>query len=415
MSVHKRGKFYWYDFVLDGVRYQGSTKQGDFRAAGEIEGRKRTQLAKERDDKNRVAKRLRCTPGDVAQCPECEKWYDSKHPATAADGKTFCSDACRQAWEKRSTPVPALGDFADRFMQKMEADHASKPKTVIYYRVGLNHLLHYEPMRNAKLDQIGDELISDFSEWRRSQKKGKKNKKPITIATVNRDREVLRHLLHIAHEWKKIPSVPKIRRLAGEQGRDRVVSHEEEHGYLGVAKQPLRDIATMLIDTGLRPEEAFRARWENLHLEPAGNARYGYIFNPFGKTKYAKRNVPLTARVKALLEMRHESQGRPKEGWVFPAPTKTGHVERLKSQHSRALADAKVRPFVLYSLRHTMLTRLGESGAEAFTIQKVAGHSSALISQRYVHPTPALIENAFARFESYNAGKIAELATDRVQ
>jgi site-specific recombinase XerD len=49
-----------------------------------------------------------------------------------------------------------------------------------------------------------------------------------------------------------------------------------------------------------------------------------------------------------------------------------------------------------------MLTRLGESGAEAFAIQKIAGHSSVVISQRYVHPTPALIQNAFSRFEAYN-------------
>ncbi len=71
-----------------------------------------------------------------------------------------------------------------------------------------------------------------------------------------------------------------------------------------------------------------------------------------------------------------------------------------------------MKPFVLYSLRHTMSTRLGESGAEAFTIQKIAGHSSAVISQRYVHPTPAPIETAFSRFEAYNATKAAELEKD---
>jgi len=118
--------------------------------------------------------------------------------------------------------------------------------------------------------------------------------------------------------------------------------------------------------------------------------------------------------------MRHEAQrkpkeGKPKEGWVFPAPTKSERVESVKSQHRKALKDSKVKPFVLYSLRHTMLTRLGESGAEAFTIQKIAGHSSAVISQRYVHPTPALIENAFSRFEAYNAAREAELAKQTVQ
>src|SRR5215472_15158097 len=132
MSIYKRGKFYWYDFLFDGVRYQATTKQKDFRAAGEIESHKRTQLAKERDEKNKTAERIGCTPGEVAECPECRKWFDVRQPARAADGKMFCSDACRQAWEKRATPVPTLAEFAERFMQKMEADHASKPKTVTY-------------------------------------------------------------------------------------------------------------------------------------------------------------------------------------------------------------------------------------------------------------------------------------------
>jgi integrase len=41
---------------------------------------------------------------------------------------------------------------------------------------------------------------------------------------------------------------------------------------------------------------------------------------------------------------------------------------------------------VLHSLRHTMLTRLGESGVDAFTIMRIAGHSSITVSQRYIHP-----------------------------
>ena len=37
--------------------------------------------------------------------------------------------------------------------------------------------------------------------------------------------------------------------------------------------------------------------------------------------------------------------------------------------------------FVIHSLRHTMLTRLGEAGADAFAIMRIAGHGS-------VNPTP---------------------------
>ena len=55
--------------------------------------------------------------------------------------------------------------------------------------------------------------------------------------------------------------------------------------------------------------------------------------------------------------------------------------------------------FVLHSFRHTMLTRLGECRADAFTIMRIAGHSSVTVSQRYVHPTPETLERAFDRLD----------------
>ena len=69
-------------------------------------------------------------------------------------------------------------------------------------------------------------------------------------------------------------------------------------------------------------------------------------------------------------------------------------------------------PLRLYDLRHTYLTRLGEAGADAFTIRKMAGHSSILTSQRYVHPTPERVEQAVSRLEEYNRRKVAELTAN---
>ena len=60
------------------------------------------------------------------------------------------------------------------------------------------------------------------------------------------------------------------------------------------------------------------------------------------------------------------------------------------------------KEFVLHSLRHTFLTRLGEAGADAFTIKTVAGHSSVTISQKYIHPTGEAVERAFERLETLN-------------
>jgi integrase len=365
MSVYRRGRVFWYDFVFGGVRYQGSTKTENRKVAAQIVAARKTALAK----------------GEVGI--------------------------------KERPPIPVFSKFAEDFRNEVRSRHQHKPKTVSYYENGLNRLLLYKPLGTAKLDQVDRQMIDDYTRWRRAQRK--RNGKVILVATVNREREVLRRMLRLAVEWNLISSAPVIRRLEGEVNRDRVVTHEEEAAYLAAARQPLRDIATIIVDAGLRPEEAFRMDWRNVHLEPTGAGHYGYVSIPNGKTAYARRNVPLTARVKALLEMRHEIQGKPKDGWVFAAPTRSGRVESLKSQHRSALKDSNVRPFVLYSLRHTMLTRLGEAGAEAFSIQKVAGHSSALISQRYVHPTPAAIESAMDKLEAYNLSKTSTLVAVRVQ
>ena len=68
---------------------------------------------------------------------------------------------------------------------------------------------------------------------------------------------------------------------------------------------------------------------------------------------------------------------------------------------------------VIHSLRHTFLTRFGEAGADAFTIKKVAGHSSVTISERYIHPTPEGQERAFERFANMNQEAVERAENDK--
>ncbi len=55
-----------------------------------------------------------------------------------------------------------------------------------------------------------------------------------------------------------------------------------------------------------------------------------------------------------------------------------------------------------HSFRHTYGTRLGEGGADAFTIMKLMGHSTVLVSQLYVHPTPESMEKAVESMAALN-------------
>jgi hypothetical protein len=100
----------------------------------------------------------------------------------------------------------------------------------------------------------------------------------------------------------------------------------------------------------------------------------------------------------------------PAEGWVWPAPTHSGHVEScsLKKQHGKALRLSKVRPFVPYRRRHTFLTRLGESGCDVWTLVPIAGHSSISISPRCVHPSEDAVLDAMSRLGGHKIGHNAQ-------
>ena len=88
-------------------------------------------------------------------------------------------------------------------------------------------------------------------------------------------------------------------------------------------------------------------------------------------------------------------------------------LNRLHRDVCAPKVESKRRPifpadFVLHSLRHTMLTRLGESGVDAFTIMRIAGHSSIVVSQRYIRPTPEALERAFERLQLSGKGPEVE-------
>ena len=84
---------------------------------------------------------------------------------------------------------------------------------------------------------------------------------------------------------------------------------------------------------------------------------------------------------------------------------------QLDQQHARLRLVLKFpRDFVLHCLRHTFGTRLGEAGADAFTIMKLMGHSTVTVSQRYVHPSPEALELAYERMMNLHLHRVATVS-----
>jgi hypothetical protein len=187
--IYKRGGIYWYKFMWHGKLVRESTKQGNDKIARQMESAHRTSLAK----------------GEVGI--------------------------------REKKPVPTLTEFIEkRILPWAEATFsASTPKNAKWYRNECRVLREYKPLANAALDEITGELASEFAAWRIG--KGRQ------ISTVNSSLRVLRRVLNLGVEWGVIPSAPKLKVVAGERRRERVVSAEEEARYLAVAAEHLWDLS----------------------------------------------------------------------------------------------------------------------------------------------------------------------------
>ena len=149
--------------------------------------------------------------------------------------------------------------------------------------------------------------------------------------------------------------------LAGERHRERVITASEEAKYLAAGNDLLHDVSVVLFDTGMRPEECHRMKWEFVNWD-AG--RFGVVLIPDGKTESARRALPVSARVRASLEKRWKEAGEPVEGWIWPADTKEEHInhDSLKVQHKKALKASKVRAFEVYFDPPHVLNEIGRIG-----------------------------------------------------
>jgi integrase len=316
----------------------------------------------------------------------------SARDARSIEGRVR-SELARGNWDVlEAKPTPTLAKFlSNEFLPFTESKCAEKPATVRYYAVGAKSLLSSD-LASKAIDEITDQHAGQFAA-RRSH---------LSPSTVNCGLRTLRRALYLAAEWGKLRHKPKITLVKGERQRDRVLTEIEIELYLGVCEQPWRDAATIMLGTGMRPSEVFSLRWENILLNGSG----GLLQITDGKSKAARRMLPLVPTVYSALKARQSKR----EGWVFPADTESGHLEggSAKNYHARALAAIKkgaaeqkihnpLKSFPPYTMRHTALTRLADAGCDAFTLARIAGHSSITITQRYCHPQADAIERAFAK------------------
>ena len=277
--------------------------------------------------------------------------------------------------EALTRKAPTLEAFSKTFLEWVEKTNSLENSTKKFYRHGWD-LLSVTPLAGMKLDAIRgvdcDTCAFPGGPWH-----------------ANQALRTLRRILSLARKEYRV--------LFGEQQAVPLRDEERRTAALNLtdatalaAKMPdgnARDAFLLLRGTGMRPGEALAARWEYVSWE---TRQYQ---NPRGKTKSARRAVPLLHDSFSVLSRRHVAQGQPREGWIFPSNSQTGHMETIAKTYTRArIAAGLPAMYVLYSSRHGALTDLARI-VPLSEVMKIGGHTSTATAIGYQHSeTPHLQE-----------------------
>jgi len=333
MAIFKRGRFYHYDFELNGHRYYGSTK--------------RTSKQKAENAVAVLRKRI-------------------------LDGMQGVPN---------SKAVPTFSKFADRFLEWAQVN--LEKSTVKLHRVNVADLKRH--FRGKLLTEIEAGDVEEFKIWRSRQLRKNGKDKPVSPATVNRALTSLKRIYSYADAlgFNVRNPVRRVKFLKESSGRMRVLTIEEIEEYLAVSKGNLRDFAILASETGGRPEEILSLHKADVHIEGP------FVSLPGTKTAGAKRDVPLTEAALEVLQRRSEESPN---GYIFPVrrpKTKNrevGHIGSLKKAHERIIKKyfAEV-PFVPYAFRHTFATRCVQAGVDLANLAALLGHTDVTMTMKYVH------------------------------
>lgn len=337
MSVFKNGKFYHYEFWLDGRRHRGSTGTAN----------KNKAITEERNQRERLQK----TYGQVVE-----------EEARAQQRKT-------------------IQEAADEFLLDYKLKHAS----ATFAEYALGHVC----------DHLGKRLVVEITPSVVKRYQADRLEEKAAHKTINDEVMLLLRLCGDQGDFIRA----KLRRekslkLALPPSPGRAYTADEKARMLAEAqKLRSKNIYPALVldlNCGLRDKELRELRWRQIDLVDKKTLTVGKSKTDAG----TGRVIPLNDTVLNALQahaswyIRRFKECKP-EWCVFPAgkgqpndPTRP--VSTLKTAWTKVRDNAGVVGR-WHDNRHTLVTELAESGAGDEVIMSIAGHVSRAMLSRYSH------------------------------
>ena len=197
-------------------------------------------------------------------------------------------------------------------------------------------------------------------------------KERASAATANRHHNTLRAIFNRAIEWEKLNGpnpAAKVKQFRIENSRTRFLEIGDITRLLAACDTQIQPIVSFAILTGMRRGEILNLRWEHLDLTNG-------IIHVLKTKSGEPREIPLAPDLAVILADLRKGDGGP----VFNMDSRL-----LNTRFSKALMLAGITDFRFHDLRHTFASHFVMRTNDLPTLQKLLGHKSPRMTQRYAH------------------------------
>jgi len=292
-------------------------------------------------------------------------------------------------------PTIPFGDAIDRYFDTILSPRSKGDKDKVRDKdVYVLDKLRARFGEDTPLDNITSAHIAKYRDELVTKHK-------LSPSTANREISYMRAIINrAANDWNISTAPFRVKMFREPPGRVRWLSPEEEKRLLDECSSHLRPIVTFLMDSGCRKEEALSLTWRDVVFEEDRvRIRIG-ADRAKNATANSKAVPKRTAELlRQLLKERPEGAER-----VFLFVPKSKKGEKLSPRplgnihigFKAACRRAKIEDFNIHDLRHHYASRLVQLGVPLQRVQRLLGHKSMRMTERYAHLAPSDLDDAVA-------------------
>ncbi|MFZ5480442.1 MAG: tyrosine-type recombinase/integrase [Myxococcota bacterium] len=312
------------------------------------------------------------------------------------------AERVRVGVEERPPEAHLFGELCDRWLENRASQKRSEKDDRSYIEAHLRPALG-----GLRIQDVGAEHVDRFIRGRRH----------LAPKSVHNHLTLLGSMLRYAVELGWLKSVPRIRKPKLVDGDYLWLKTEDEvRALLEAARAEgagAVELYATALYTGMRAGELGGLRWEDVDLA----RRLISVRRTYTRAKGTKndgvRYVPVLAPLLPLLQAWKAKATSP---WVFPTSDGTmmqPSARVLQEVFQRCMVRAnlatgkekKGERLTFHDLRHTFASHWMMKGGDLFRLQKILGHKTAEMTQRYAHLAPEVFREDWERIGDFLAQK----------